>query len=154
MLNCSWAQLDCNCKALQLVLTSAAGTCHGCTFVVVMQIHPEDAFGQQMMRNLEVQQTASTHHCQMHESCIELWVMRESSMYLCKQCIYPQSVIVHQVTHIIKAGPTTLLPIQGQYCYVACFTLWSFSGLGLVQTSSILCGHISLCYIRPEVTKR
>lgn len=109
MLNCSWAaQLGCNCKALRLVLTSAAGTCHS-TFVVVMQIHPEDAFGQQMMRNLEVQQTASTHHCQTHESCIELWVMRESSMYLCKQCIYPQSVIVHQVTHVIKAGPDHLV---------------------------------------------
>lgn len=29
-------------------------------FVCVMQIHPEDAFGQQMMRNLEVQQGLQT----------------------------------------------------------------------------------------------
>ena len=40
---------------------TSVGTDHGCTFVDVMQIHPEDAFGQQMMRNLEVQQHANTH---------------------------------------------------------------------------------------------
>ena len=29
------------------------------SFVPVVQIHPEDAFGQQMLRNLEVQQHSS-----------------------------------------------------------------------------------------------